>query len=160
MSWPEGHTVRRRPIQVAPLGRTRKRPLKICASMSYGVITEESAADGDYAEERWEFEHHPFASIRDLVEDDDVRWKTWAEWSDSDAGPDAWIVGEGEQDYQTGESTTHDLFVKHCDGSPITWGEAWYLTKRLGLFGKVKPKSVFDAAHAYWRVHGNQKRIP
>lgn len=160
MPWPEVHTVRRRFVRVAPLGRTRKRPPKICASMSYGVVTPESAEEGDYAENGWEFENKPFASIRDLVEDDDVQYKTWAEWSSSDAGPDEWIVGEPERDWQTMEDTAHDLFVKHCDGSPITWGEAWYLKKRLSLYGEIAPKSVFDAAHAYWRARGSQKAIP
>ena len=127
--------------------------------MAWATITEESAQAGDYAEHGWEFQDHPYASVRALAEDPDVRYKNWAEWSGHPAGPGAWIVGVADQDMHTADYEEHTLFVKHCDGSPMTWGEMWFLQQRLGLYGAIAPKSVFDEARKYWRAT-RQRAVP
>ena len=127
--------------------------------MTYGIITEESTAEGDFAEHGYEFQDQPYASVRALVEDSDVQYKSWSEWSSSDAGPGEWISGEAKQDMHTGDWTEYGLHVSHCDGSPMTWGEMWFLKKRLELYGKIAPKSVFDEAQRMWRAT-RQRAVP
>lgn len=153
--------VRRPFVQVAPLHGPRKRRPKICASMTWETFTPESVAEGESDESGFEFKNRPYASIRDLAADPDIDYKGWVEWSSSPAGPDDWIVGEGETDMYSGVETRYSLHPKHCDGGPLTHGETWYLTRRLlGRNGRILDKSIFDEARRYHQLHRSQRWLP
>lgn len=104
--------------------------------MTYGVVTEESAQDGDYADQGWEIEgSETFQSLRDLLRD--VPGHSWLEWSSYPPSPGSWITSEGEQDMHSGDSTNYDLFIEHADGSELSKREMAYVHKQLGLHGKM-----------------------
>ena len=147
-----------RPRFVQLAGRRKRKP-KICAGMTWEIITQESAEQGDVAYQGWEFERQEYPSVRAIVEDPDIQYKSWGGWACSPAQPDDWIVGEGDVDMYTGEETRYDLFVRHCDGAPLTHGETWFLHKKLGLRGKIAPKSAFDEARRYHRLFGTQRAL-
>ena len=73
-------------------------------SKTYQVATYESAEDGDYAEEGFEFENEYFG-FRELVQALD----DYAELSDSSIGPHTWVASYPETDYRTGAETTYNL---------------------------------------------------
>lgn len=110
--------------------------------MSYQVVTEESAAEGDFAESGWEEERSKnYRSLKELLHD--VSGKAnWTEWSSTNPSGTDWITSEPEQDYRTGNYTSYDLFIKRNDGQPLSARDISYITDELGLhrFGRMMPR--------------------
>ena len=105
--------------------------------MSYGIVTEESAQEGDYAERGWEHKKEKYEYLQELLEDSPVSYKSWLEWSSSPARPGDWIVSEEDQDYSSGETTTYDLFIERADRKPLSKEEMQFIHKELNLHGRV-----------------------
>jgi len=132
---------------------------------TYGIVTPESAEDGDYAEHGFvqngqniplDHDDMPadedidmlYGSLAELVNDLEYD-HTWLEWSSSPASPGDWITSEEDEDYTTGEHTTYDAHITHEDGSDLTAREMQYIHDRLRLYGEVKqPQQSLPLAEA------------
>jgi len=101
--------------------------------MTYEIVTEESAAEGDFEETGWEEERSDdYQSLHELLED--VSHKAnWLEWSSSHPTGNDWITSEADQDYRTGAYTSYGLFIKRNDGQPLSRREIVYISDELGL---------------------------
>lgn len=88
-------------------------------SKTYQVATYESAEDGDYAEDGFEFENEPF-SFRELLQALD----DYAEPSDSRIGPRTWVSTYPEIDYRTGAETTYNLHFVGPESKRKYWVKA------------------------------------
>lgn len=101
--------------------------------MTYGVVTEESAQEGDYEDQGWVEEgSDAYESLDDVLEASDLQ-HNWLEWSSSQPGPHDWLISEGEQDMYSGEDTTYDLWIYRGDGQPLSKEEMAYISKALGV---------------------------
>jgi len=109
--------------------------------MAYGIVTPESAEQGDYAETGWEIEEtQNFKTLEELL-DQVGNDASWLEWSSSHLDGDEWIVSERVEDrdhFEKGEEKTYDLFIKRADGWPLSKNECEYIHKELGLYGHVQ----------------------
>lgn len=109
--------------------------------MAYGIVTPESAEDGDYAEVGWEIEEtENFKTLEDLLEQvgHDA---SWLGWSSSHLNGTEWIISDKIEDrdyFEKGEEKTYDLFIKRADGWPLSKSECQYIQKELGLYGNVQ----------------------
>ena len=103
--------------------------------MTYGVVTEESAQEGDYAEHGWEVKKSsPSNSLEELLEGESaIRDKSWLEWSSSSPRAGDWITSQEEQDYSSGDTTTYDLFIERADKKPLSKEEMQYISRTLGV---------------------------
>jgi hypothetical protein len=91
----------------------------IMLSKTYQVSTYESAEDGDYAEQGFEFEREPF-SFRELVQALD----DYAEPSDSSIGSRTWVSSYPETDYRTGAETIYSLHFVGPESKRKYWIKA------------------------------------
>jgi len=103
--------------------------------MTFGIITEESAQEGDYAEQGWEVKKSsPSMSLEELLEGESaINNRSWLEWSSSHPQAGDWITSQEEQDYRTGETTTYDLFIERGDRKPLSKEEMQYISRTLGV---------------------------
>jgi hypothetical protein len=72
--------------------------------ITYEVITEESAEDGDSAESGFTMQD---VTLRDAWEF--LRWEGYCEASDSNTSAARWLTFYGEQDHATGDMTNYSL---------------------------------------------------
>jgi hypothetical protein len=72
--------------------------------ITYEVINEESAEDGDSAESGFTMQE---VTLRDAW--DFLRWEGYCEASDSDTSAARWLTFYGEQDHATGDMTNYSL---------------------------------------------------
>jgi hypothetical protein len=105
--------------------------------MTYDIVTEESAAEGDTAENGWEEEgSEAYDSLEDLLRE--VRSKAhWLEWSSSVPHPGAWITSEAEQDMHSGDYKNYDLFIERVDKKPLSREEFRFIHHELRLHGSI-----------------------
>ncbi len=103
--------------------------------MTYGIVTPESAEEGDYDDQGWEVEgSEPFESLESVLSTSDIQYKNWLEWSSSDPDPSRdWLTSEEEQDMYDGSSKTYDLWIYRVDGLPLSEEEFNYINKNLGV---------------------------
>lgn len=103
--------------------------------MTYQVVSEESAAEGDFEETGWEVKRSEnFNSLQELLKDVEDHGP-WLEWSGSPARPGDWIVSQADHDFATGDYTSYNLFIERNDGQPLSRREMQYITDELGLHG-------------------------
>ena len=93
-------------------------------SKTYDVVTEESAEDGETAEDGFVFEFEEF-SFRDLVR----YLRYFPHLSSSIITSNTWVSSESEQDYMTGEYRTEHL---HYVG-PANKEKYWVKALRLAF---------------------------
>jgi hypothetical protein len=94
-------------------------------SITYEVVTEESAAEGDFADSGYEEEDEHADTLEDLASL--VGGYSWIE----DSGN--WISTESQQDFRSGDYTSYDLHVTHVDGSKLSSSEYRRLKNLLGV---------------------------
>lgn len=95
--------------------------------ITFDIITEESAADGDYAESGWEDEVGEEYTV-----DEAAKLLKGSEASSSDFHVGVWYTSYGDTDWRTGE--TKNLSYHLVEG---TWTEA----EERQVFDLVKGKS-------------------
>lgn len=99
--------------------------------MSYEVVSEESAAEGDVSDRGWEEEgSEKFDTLEDLLNDIDD--KSWSEWSSSNPdGKRDWLISEDVENYSSGDRTTYHLWIMRKDGKPLSKEELRFINKKL-----------------------------
>ena len=102
-------------------------------SMTYDKTTPESAEQGDFSESDFEFENSFFKTLEDMVDDSDIKRKSWANWSSSEiSAPSDWLSTESEvEDYGIGEEISYSLHIKRKDKKKLTEPEIRYIEKEL-----------------------------
>ena len=112
-----------------------KFPGQYLLSITYEIVTEESAAEGDVAERGFEEENLTYGSLDELADDltHGNHAHSWLEWSGSPAQGGDWIVGEANQDYRTGEWISYSAHMSHADGSPLSNEETKFVGEKIGL---------------------------
>lgn len=102
--------------------------------LSFDVVTEASAADGDTAETGWENEESEvFFSLEELLREHQVRSKSWLEWSDGKPCGTSWVLSQEETDSHKGDVTTYHLFIKRVDGKGLRKEELDHIAGALRL---------------------------
>lgn len=93
--------------------------------MAYEIVSPESAEDGEAEEQGWEIEDsEEFNTIEELLNDSEIKYKSWLEWSSSDPKPaHDWLISAADEDMRTGKSTTYHLWIKRIDGLSLTKDE-------------------------------------
>ncbi len=116
--------------------------LKYTYKMTYEVVTPESAEEGDAEDRGWENEgSETYDSLEDILNDSDIRNKSWVEWSDSNPdGKRSWLISEPDQDMRTGTETTYNLWIERADGEPKSQEEIDTINEKLGIstFGRMR----------------------
>lgn len=108
--------------------------------MAYEVVTPESAEEGDAEERGWsEEKSSPCNSIEELLKDNDIKYKSWTEWSSTNPSSRDWLTSEPDQDFQSGADTSYSLWVVREDGKPLSKEELQYIGEELGVssFGRM-----------------------
>lgn len=107
-------------------------PHKYIVNLTYEVVDEESAQEGEAKEHGFEEENKKYDSLRDLIDAYDNY--SWLEWSSSHvSGKGEWINSEEDQDYRTGESKTYGLHIKRSDNKPLSRREIDAISNGLGV---------------------------
>lgn len=102
--------------------------------MTYGVVTEESAQEGDYEDQGWVEEgSDAYESLEDILSDREIQYKNWIGWSSSQPGPSDWLTSDDEQDAASGDYYSYDLWIYRGDGQPLSKEEMAYISKALGV---------------------------
>lgn len=103
--------------------------------MTYEIVTPESAEHGDAEERGWNEEgSEPDHSLEELLDQFDIHSNTWVEWSSSHPdGKHDWLISTDEEDYKTGNYTTHHLWIERADGKPLNEEELGYINQVLHL---------------------------
>jgi hypothetical protein len=108
-------------------------PGKYKMSITYGVVTEESAAEGDYAETGYKVEDEIYDSLDELL--DDVKHDhSWLEWSSSHPTTGDWVVSQDEEDYATGDHTSYNLHIENMETEELSEPEIAFITNELALY--------------------------
>lgn len=108
-------------------------PTEYIYKITYEVITQESAAEGDAAERGWEVEQSDiYDDLEDLVRSV-ANKHTWIEWSSIPAQSGDWINSEVDTDMHTGNDTSYSLFIEHADGTPLNDEEIKFVSKALRI---------------------------
>ena len=111
--------------QVQPYQRREPKPQGFRYSITYEVVTEESAAEGDAEERGYEVEDVQVDTLQDLAHEVDSYG--WIE----DSG--RWFDTEPQQDMHSGSYTRYSLHVKHLDGTELSSSEYRKLKGLLGV---------------------------
>ena len=107
-------------------------------SMTYQVVSPESAEAGDFEDSGFEIEDEHYDYLHEIVSDSPIRNHSWVEWSSSPPdGKNDWIVSEGEPDYSSGNDTSYGLHIKRKDRRPLSKEEMRFLHKELRLLGRM-----------------------
>jgi GNAT superfamily N-acetyltransferase len=116
-------SARRRTTQ--PYQRREPKPRGFLYSITYDVVTEESAEEGDVADSGYVDEDVEASTLQEVVLlADDYSWSE---------GSGRWFSTEPTTDYTTGDETSYALHVRHLDGSELTPGEYRKLKQLLGV---------------------------
>lgn len=114
---------RRRGVQ--PYVRREPKPRGYLYSITYEVVSDESAAAGEAEARGYEVEDVQVNTLQDLVAAVDSYG--WIE----DSG--RWLDTEPEQDMHSGDYTSYSLHVRHLDGTELSRGEYRRLKSLLGV---------------------------
>lgn len=105
--------------------------------MTYQVVSEESAEQGDFEDSGWEYKKGQapdYDYLDELLNDSDISQKSWLEWSSSPPNPKHdWLMSEDEEDYSSGDRTSYNLWIYRNDGQALSKDEMKYINKELGV---------------------------
>jgi len=103
--------------------------------MTYEIISEESAAEGDVESRGWEEEKSStFPYLDSLLQDRTVQNINWVEWSSSQPNPmHDCIVSDSEQNPRTGDYKNYYLWIVRGDKKPLSKSEMSYINKKLHI---------------------------
>jgi hypothetical protein len=97
-------------------------------SMTYEIVTPESAESADVAERGFEYKKNKYDTIEEIFDDWDNK-KNWVEWSSSSPRSGDWLVSEEERDFSSGSFTTYGLHIERADRKPLSKDEIKEISK-------------------------------
>jgi len=101
--------------------------------MTYETWDEEAIEAGDTDDRGWLIrKSEKFDTLEELLDDSDVSYKSWIEWSSSHPNPaHDWLISEDEQDYSSGERTQYSLWIERGDRAKLSREEMEFINKQL-----------------------------
>jgi hypothetical protein len=110
---------------------------RFLVSRTYGIVTPESASNGEESEGGFVFEREPM-SLEDTVKElrECSTLSSWPVRSPRNLSGYEWASTEPSVDYQSGNETTESVHVKTLWGSDLDPRDLYRLFQLAGLIGK------------------------